>query len=117
MIASLRPVMPGLVLRATVLWVLTRMLWLATLAGASAAGSADMLSGLEPAPTGLAAVLSLTPAAALLLAVAVAALVLIDVRAVRERAFLANLGVGLRSVAAVSFTVAAAWEAVVAAVL
>lgn len=111
--------MPGLVLRATVLWVLVRMSWLATLAlaGASAGGSAELVPGAGQADTGLAAVLSLAPSAALLLAVAVTALVLADVRAVRERAFLANLGVGLQSVAAVSFTVAVAWEVVMAITL
>ena len=116
MIASLRPVMPGLVLRATFLWILARTFWLATGAFASASGGdpADLLPGLEPAPRGLEAALSLTPPAALLLAAAVTVLVLCDVHAVRERAFLANLGVGLRSVAAVSFAVAVAWEAVVA---
>jgi hypothetical protein len=116
MIASLRPVMPGLVLRATVLWILARTFWLATgaFASASVGDPADLLPGLEPAPRGLAAALALTPPAALLLAAVVTVLVLCDVRALRERAFLANLGVGLRSVAAVSFAVAVAWEAVVA---
>lgn len=61
--------------------------------------------------------LALTPPAVLFLAVIVTLLVLSDVRALRERAFLANLGVGLRMVAATSFGLTLACEALFGAVL
>ena len=107
--ASIRPVLPGFVIRTLVLWLLAR-----TVFTAFNRASASLLPWLGPADRSLVAAASVTPLTALLIAAAVTALTLSDVRAVRERAFLANIGVSLRAVSAIAFAVALACEAVLA---
>jgi hypothetical protein len=109
-LTSIRPILPSLVLRTTVLWILMRAVF-------TAFSTADVLPGLASQRTGIADALAVPPATALGLAVVVTLLVLSDVRAIRERTFLANLGVGLGAVACVSFGIVVAIEAVAAAVM
>jgi hypothetical protein len=109
-LTSIRPVLPSLVLRSTVLWILVRAVF-------TAFATADVMPGLESQRSGIADALAVPPTVALALAAVVTLLVLSDVRAIRERTFLANLGVGLGAVACVSFGIAVAFEALVAAVM
>jgi hypothetical protein len=111
-LTSIRPILPSLVLRTTVLWILLRAVFTAF-----ASPAANVVPGLESQRIGIADALAVPPAVALALAAVVTLLVLFDVRAIRERTFLANLGVGLGAVACVSFGIAVAFEVVVAAVM
>lgn len=98
-------------LRSTFLWIVARAVL--TALNRAAAG---VIPGGPPPPAGLDN-LSIAPPTAVLMAGVVALLVLSDVRALRERTFLANLGVSLRAVGGVAFTVALALEALLAATL
>jgi hypothetical protein len=93
--------------RAIFLWIVVRV----TIAGFLAVPR----PGLE-ARTGL-QLLSVGPATAALIAAVVAVLVLTDVRALRERAFLANLGISRSTAAAVAFLTSLGLEAVTAVIL
>jgi len=111
MIAELRPVLASLVLRTTVLWIVARAAL--TVLNRAAAG---IIPGGPPPPSGLDN-LSIAVPTAVLLAGVVALLVLSDVRALRERTFLANLGVSRRAIAGVAFSVALVIEGLVAMTL
>jgi hypothetical protein len=100
-------VLPSFIGRATVMWLLVRLALLAVgSAGGALAGDAA-----DPASR-----LLLAPSTALLAAAAVTALVLVDLTALRERAFLANLGVDRRRIAVVAFLTALGLEATVSTV-
>jgi hypothetical protein len=105
-----RTLVIGYIGRSTVLWVLTRTAMIVVVRFAPGATGTDDLA---VRATGL----DLAPPAAMMGALVVAILVLLDVRALRERVFLANLGISLRSVAVLAFLSAASLEALVAAVL
>jgi hypothetical protein len=105
-----RTILLGFVGRSVALWLLTRL-----------AVTTFVRVAPEGIPSSAAVVrepwLALQPPTAVLVALLVAVLVLLDVRALRERVFLANLGVSLGSVALLAFLCAASLEALVAAAL
>ena len=92
--------------RAAVLWLLVR---LALFAVGSVAGAGDPDAG------GMAASLTNGALAMLPTAAVVTLLVFIDIAALRERAFMANLGVGRRPIVATAFATAVALEIAAAA--
>jgi len=109
MTTAIRHVLTSFIVRSVTLWVLTRTVITAFVRGAE--------KTLPLAAAGSAHPLSVAPATALLVAVLVTVLVLNDVRVMHERAFLANIGVGLRAIATLSFAVAASLEVALALVL
>ncbi len=106
-----RSVMSGYAARSFFLWILVRLTVTAGIALA-----ADPAARLPAAGAGRLAWVGITPATAFLVAALVAALILLDVRALRERTFMANIGVGLHEIAGLAFLVSAALEVVVASV-
>jgi len=109
MTTAIRPVLASFIVRSVTLWVLTRTVITGVVRSAE---TALPLASAAPAHP-----LSVAPATALLVAALVTALVLNDVRVMHERAFLANIGVGLRAVASLSFAVAASLEIALALLL
>ena len=91
--------------RAAVLWVVVRAAFALLL------GVDVNMPGLPPDPQP--SVIRIAPPTAFVVAVLVTVLVLLDVRAMRERVFLANLGVGLRAVALTAFLAAVLIELIV----
>jgi len=92
--------------RAAVLWLLLR---LALFAVGSLAGAGEADAG------GMAASLTSGALAILPTAAVVTLLVFLDIAALRERAFMANLGVGRGPIAATAFSTAVALEIAAAA--
>lgn len=99
-------VLPSFVGRAAVLWLLVRVALLAvTSAGAGLPGDA----------TSAASRLVLAPPAMPFAALAVTALLYVDMAALHERAFMANLGVDRRLIGIAAFVTALTLETAVAA--
>jgi len=103
----MRSAIPGrFAVRIAVLWVVVRVALAALLLA-----SGGLVPGLQAAARP--PVIRIAPPAALAVAVLVTVLVLLDVRAMRERVFLANLGVGLGTVAMAAFGGAVLFELIV----
>ena len=100
-------VLPSFIGRAAVMWLLVRLALLAV--GSTGARLSD-------AAADTASRLALAPPAMLLAAAAVTALVLIDMAALHERAFIANLGVDRRQIGVTAFVTALGLEAAVTSV-
>lgn len=101
-----RTLLTGFLLRSAVLWVLVRLALAALLVlpvGGLDAALGEAPARADPFPAG--------GVMALAVIALVAGLVLIDLRAMRERIFLANLGLGRRAVAVVACLSAGALEA------
>jgi hypothetical protein len=96
----------GFTLRSLVLWVVVRLALTPFLLLAQSAPGA-------PAPSGNP--MNVEPVTAFFIATLVAALLLLDIRAMRERVFLANLGVPRIAPAGYAFTLAVALEALAGA--
>ena len=94
-------------LRTAVLWIIVRALVMPL-------AFMPAVPGLEPRSTTSA--LTLDPVTAVFVAALVTALVLLDVRALRERTFLANLGVPRRSVAVFAFGIVLVFELAVSTI-
>lgn len=106
-----QPIATSFALRTTFIWIVVRV------AFAAFRRAADAVIPLpQPEPVGFLKGLQPEPVTSLLIAAVVAALVLSDVRAMRERAFLANIGIALRTIALFSFAGALGFE-IVAGVL
>ena len=112
MAVAIRPVMISFILRTAALWLGTRIVFTVFIRAAAR----QLPAALAP-PPGLTHPLSIAPATAIVLAATVAALVLNDVRVMRERAFLANIGVGLRTIGSFAFAGAISLEIAVALLL
>lgn len=109
-------VLPSYIGRAAALWLLVRLALLAAgSAGAGLSAAAIDPSRYGQAPPGFLAGLVLAPPAMLLAAATVTALVYVDMAALRERAFIANLGVDRRQVGVTALLTALALEVAVAA--
>ena len=93
-----RPIAISFALRTTFIWIVVRVVF------AAFGGAADaVIPSASTEPVGIVDRLQPEPVTSLLIAAVAAALVLSDVRAMRERAFLANIGIGLRTVALFGF--------------
>jgi len=99
---------PSFILRAAVLWLLLRIALLAV------GGGAGTILG---EPVNPARALTFSPPAMLLTAGVTVVLVLVDIAAMHERAFQANLGYDRQSVMATSFVTALGLEVLVAVLL
>jgi hypothetical protein len=97
----------GFTLRSVVLWILVRLVLLTLMALIPRSFPGASIDT-ESSP------LSLSPVMAAGIAVLVSALLMFDVRAMRERVFLENLGVPLAALAGLAFAIAALLEFAVA---
>jgi hypothetical protein len=95
----------GMVVRAAVLWLGVRLVALMTV---SFAGAGDPVAAATAATTDGTAATRLIAGSIVITAVTI--LTLADVRALHERAFRANLGIGLGSIAGLSAVTAALLE-------
>lgn len=103
------PALTLFVPRAILLWVVVRV----TLAAFTLA----VPGRAQPGGSVVAGAFMVEPVTALLVAAVVAALMLADVRALRERVFLANLGMGRSTAASIAFIASLGLESAIAVVL